>query len=162
MGEDMSSGRLHIDLQCRQCAWAQECREAEVAGWLRRAGMLKRNPQATPEEMRELILAVAARLACPQCGHIGLAAADAPDEEALWPAARRCEVCGKPIPPERLDVFAAATMCVACQQASDQGRAPQETEYCPQCGAPLVVRPTRGQGVTRYALVCSANPPCRV
>jgi hypothetical protein len=148
-------------LRCPACSWAQECGEAETVRQLRTIGMLKRNPHATPLELRELIFAAASRITCPQCSRVGLIATDAPEQDALWPAARRCAICGLPIPEDRLEVFPTATTCVACQQADEQGRAPKHVEYCPKCGAPLVVRQTRGQGITRYTMVCSGTPPCR-
>lgn len=124
--------------------------------------MLKRNPHATSAELRELILAAAGRMTCPECGHIGLITADAPEQEALWPTAPCCTICGRPIPEERLEIFPGATTCVACQRADEQGRAPAPVEYCPKCGSPLTVRQTRGQGITRYARACSGIPPCRL
>jgi predicted RNA-binding Zn-ribbon protein involved in translation (DUF1610 family) len=91
-----------------------------------------------------------------------LLVAEAPEQDVAWPEAPRCTMCGRPIPPERLEVFPDATTCVACQRADEQGRAPAAIEYCPKCGAPLIVRQTRGQGITRYTRACSNTPPCRL
>jgi hypothetical protein len=153
---------LSVDLRCADCTWAQECAEADAVRWLRSIGMLKRDPNASPAELRELLFAAAGRMTCPQCGRVGLLAADAPDRDDLWPAERRCSICGLPIPPERLEAFPDAITCVACQRADEQGSVRNLGEYCPKCGAPLVVKPTRGAGITRYARVCSGNPPCRL
>jgi hypothetical protein len=153
---------LRIDLRCGVCSWAQECAEPDIVRWLSTIGMLKRDPQAEPAVLRELILAAAGRLTCPDCNQIGLIAGDTPEHDALWPTARRCAICGQPIPPERLEIFPQATTCVACQRADEQGRAPAPVEYCPKCGAPLVIRQTRGHGITRYTRACSGTPPCRL
>lgn len=158
----MSNEPLRIELSCPVCSWRQECGEHEVAGRLRAVGMLKRNPHPTRLELRELVMAAAGRMACSNCGQVGLLATDAPDESDLWPSARRCSICGRVIPAERLEVFPAAATCVACQNSEDQGRVGEQAEYCPKCGAPLVVRQTRGQGITRYTRSCSATPPCRL
>lgn len=157
----MPADGLHMDLSCPHCSWALECNEAEILRRVTDAGLVKRNSQLTSPEVRELTLAFASRLVCPTCGHAGLHAVDSPDPEDSWPTAARCEICGQPIPPERLEVFPNARTCVACQRADDAGQAPRETEYCPQCGAPMALRKTQGTGITRYKLVCTAVPPCR-
>lgn len=35
-------------------------------------------------------------------------------------------------------------------------------DYCPRCGGPMELRLSRSGGITRYVLVCAANPPCRL
>lgn len=101
----MPADQLRLDLRCPACRWAQECGEADVAQWLRSQQMLKRNPHASREELRELLLAVAPRLKCPQCGATGLVASPSPEDSAEWPGSAKCEICGQSIPPERLEVF---------------------------------------------------------
>ena len=114
--------------------------------------------------MLELLKSHGARLTCDTCGEPGLlidtnpAAAD----DADWQVAVVCEVCRKPIPDERLDVFPDARRCVDCQNAEEQGRAPIEPDYCPKCGAVVELRVSRGGGVTRYKQACTGQPPCRL
>jgi predicted RNA-binding Zn-ribbon protein involved in translation (DUF1610 family) len=126
--------------------------------WLLAAGMLRRNAKPSAAELRELLPAAAPRLACPECGSQGLAVRD-DDELGDWPAARRCQSCGRAIPPERLEVFPDAELCVACQRGEDQGVAPATGDYCPRCGSPMMVRPSRGRGIARQELACS-DPSC--
>jgi hypothetical protein len=153
---------LRILLRCPACSWCEEGDANMLTQRLRQIGMFKRNSDVTPLEVRELVLAAASRMTCPGCGRIGLLASDALDDDQLWPRARCCGVCGVPIPAERLEVFPNAATCVACQNADEHGRLPEESEYCRKCGALLVIRQTRSQGITRYTKTCSASPPCRL
>lgn len=112
----------------------------------------------------ELLVANLARLKCDACGHAGLLLgtddeADAPDD---WQQAVLCQICIRPIPLERLEVFPHATRCVECQDASDRGVETTEPEFCPKCGALLELRVSRGSGVTRYKQFCTGSPPCRL
>jgi hypothetical protein len=123
--------------------------------------MLRRNQQPTTEEMRELLPVAAAKVSCPACGGRGIHVGQAEgDDDADWPAGRRCQSCGQVIPAERLEVFPEAELCVNCQGRVED-RLPQRTdEFCERCGWPLVVRPSRGRGISRQVLACS-NPDCR-
>ncbi len=125
--------------------------------------MLRRNTDPSREEVRELLTAALPRIACPDCGHIGL------DEEATvvgaegeWPEARLCAECAAPIHPERLEIFPDAQLCTACQRRDETG-APNLAEdvYCPRCGSPMLVKPATGRGIARYVWVCSQYPSCR-
>jgi len=51
--------------------------------------------------------------------------------------------------------------CLACSWAEESGQAPAAVEFCPRCGAPMELRPSKSAGVTRYVMTCTANPPCR-
>ena len=151
---------LRLDLECTACGRAEECDQARIERRLREGGLLKRNPHPSRDELRELIFGVAARLACPQCGHVGLSVEKSPEPQSDWQAAPRCQQCGQLIDPERLEVFPDTRTCVACQRSSDRGASSDQPEYCPRCGSLMEVRQTRGAGITRYALVCS-SPACR-
>jgi hypothetical protein len=120
--------------------------------------MLRRNTDASPAELCELLKAVAGRSPCPRCATTGLSAIEASDDEADWPEAPRCEACGLLIDAERIEAIPGATLCAACQQKADRGHDLAPVEYCPRCGAAMVVRPSRGGGITRYVQVC---PACR-
>ena len=63
---------------------------------------------------------------------------------------------------ERLELLPDTTFCAACQRKAERGETTTETEYCPKCGAPMAVRLSRAAGLTRYVLVCTAQPPCRL
>jgi len=134
---------------------------AGVAQWLRASGRLRSHSEATPDELRELALVLAPQQSCPHCAAVGLTARPADDDEADWPAARRCEECGSLIPAERLEVFPNASLCAACQAGEERGEQTATGEFCAKCGSPLVVKLSRGAGIQRYKLACSNNPPCR-
>lgn len=155
----MPSSPDWIDLKCPHCAWSELHGPAEIVHRLRAAGLLRSNSDATREELIELLRGVAGRLTCPGCQQQGLIAAAAIDEQADWPEARRCDSCGRPIPMERLEAIPTATRCAACQSGVEQGDETGETEFCPRCGSPMVLRQSRSAGITRYVMACSA-PRC--
>jgi DNA-directed RNA polymerase subunit M/transcription elongation factor TFIIS len=148
---------LRMDLACPKCGWAEEAEARQIERRLRDAGLLKRNPHPSRDELRELLLGVAVRLNCPECNHAGLTVHKSPEPEGDWQAAPCCQQCGQPIDPERLEVFPDTRTCVACQRCSDRGAPSDQPEYCPRCGSLMEVRQTRGAGITRYALVCSSR-----
>jgi len=155
----MSSTPRWIDLKCPHCTWSELHGPTEIVRRLRGAGLLRSNSDATREELFELLRGVAGRLICPDCQRQGLVAVPA-NEQADWPEARRCESCGCAIPGERLEAIPTATRCAACQSGVEQGTETVETEFCPRCGSPMVLRQTRSRGITRYVMACSA-PGCR-
>jgi len=57
-----------------------------------------------------------------------------------------------------LEVFPHTRTCVTCQSREDLGKSTGPAEYCPRCGNLMVVRQTRGAGLTRYVSTC---PSCR-
>src|SRR5262249_38658215 len=94
---------------------------------------------------------------------IAVAEGEDPDDaewNADFPAVRGCESCGQPIPPERLEVFPDAELCVACQPRVDAQGAQQTDGDGDRCGWPVGGRPSRGRGVSRKVMACS-NPDCR-
>lgn len=132
-----------------------------AASWLLAAGRLRTQSEATRDELRELVVALAPQIACSACGQLRLTASIIADDPADWPAARRCDDCGELIPPERLEVFPDARLCMKCQRRDDRGFSPDAIEYCPTCGSPLTLGPSRGAGIRRYVMQCTGNPPCR-
>ena len=126
--------------------------------WLHRAGMMRRAKEPDEAMIAELFAQTAGRFSCPQCGRAGLIVEDAGDDggDEAWGMARRCAGCGRPIPPERLEVFPAATHCAACQSSVDSPDA-DEPDYCARCGSIMTLRATRTGGVQRYAMTC---PQC--
>ena len=156
---------LIIDLACPHCPWAEVCGPQQIVAWLHGAGMLKRNPHPSRDELRELLLAVAPRLACPQCSRLGLHAQEGCEQTADWqtagpPTATRCQMCGQPIAAERLEIFPGTRCCAPCQQAAERGgqqaAAPRDPDYCPKCGTPRELRQRKGAGITRYVMTCPA------
>jgi predicted RNA-binding Zn-ribbon protein involved in translation (DUF1610 family) len=152
----------YVELRCPRCPWAEVCGPGDVARWLRQARKLRAESNPEPQILHELLRATAGQLTCPECGHTGLAAGPAPEDLTAWPGDALCTACGKTIPPERLEAVPGATLCADCQRAEESGRPNVEVEYCPKCGAPMELRAKRSGGLTRYAMVCTADPPCRL
>jgi DNA-directed RNA polymerase subunit M/transcription elongation factor TFIIS len=127
--------------------------------WLRTAGMVRRDAAPDVELLPELLKSAALKLKCPKCLANGLTATEQQDEnhDEEWGMARKCAVCQQPIPPERLEVFPGAELCVACQGKSDRGEGSDAPEYCPRCGNLMTLRQVR-RGLTRYVMAC---PSCR-
>ena len=155
------SQRSYVELRCPRCPWTEVCGPKDVVRWLRTARKLRAAGQPEWEVLCELLQSAAGQLPCPGCGAVGLVVGPARDD-ADWPELRRCAACGKTIDGERLEAVPDATLCAACQRAEESGRPQEEIEYCPKCGAPMELRPTRGAGVTRYVMACTAVPPCRL
>jgi predicted RNA-binding Zn-ribbon protein involved in translation (DUF1610 family) len=127
-----------------------------MADWLLRHRIIKSTRENERELLAELFRTSAARFACPQCGHDGLIASpSAPLDDEAWGLARKCETCGAPIPPERLEVFPDTRLCVACQNREERGELKGPAEYCPRCGSIMELSQARG-GITRYVMSCRA------
>lgn len=157
----MNSSNPYYELRCRQCSWTEVCGTEGMVRWLLKVKKIRPGREPDLEILVELFHAVAGQLACPECGATGLTIALA-DDSADWPEDRPCAACGKLISSERLEAIPDATLCAACQNAEEEGRPRVDLEYCPKCGALMTLRPTKTGGLTRYKLVCTANPPCRL
>ena len=156
----MNHDRTYLELRCPGCSWSEVCGPAEIAQWLLRAGKLRRGSDPEWEIMVEVLRATAPKLACPECGRAGLCLGPARDD-ADWPETL-CEACSRPIERERLELLPDTTFCAACQRKAERGETTTETEYCPKCGAPMAVKPSKSAGLTRYVMVCTGDPPCRL
>ena len=157
---------LSFELTCRGCGWRTVCGTDDVANRLRLVGMLRREKDPTEELLAELFVHTAPQMTCPLCKEKKLVAAPAePSDEDWddWEAARLCEVCRQPIPPERVDALPDTKRCVACQALAEAGELNEdEPEFCPKCGALVELRVSRGTGITRYRRFCTGSPPCRL
>ncbi len=151
-------------LECPQCNWQATCTQVEIEQRLRGLGLLRRAPHPPEDLVAELLNVHARQLACDRCGAVGLAVSHADDADTWddWQQAVVCEVCKKPIPLERLEVFSDATRCVGCQDVADRGEEAEEPDFCPKCGSLVELRVSQGSGVTRYKLFCTGSPPCRL
>ncbi len=145
-------------LRCRGCRWNAIAGVDEMAQWLRDVGMLRANKAPEPEILRELFTYASDRYRCPECDKapLKIEEIDEQDDEQ-WGMARACEVCRKPILAERLEIFPDERMCAACKTSNPDGAVQPEVDYCPRCGSVMEMKHGRGQGVTRYSLVC---PSC--
>jgi Prokaryotic dksA/traR C4-type zinc finger len=152
------------ELKCRRCGWRTVCGRDDAIARLRLIGLLRREPDPEESVVGTLLVEAAPRMTCPICKEKTLAAAPVESvDEDDWLAARLCEICRQPIPSERLEALPGATCCASCQQKSDTGELREtEPEYCPQCGALVELRMSRGPGITRYKRVCTGIPPCRL
>jgi Zn finger protein HypA/HybF involved in hydrogenase expression len=155
---------IAYELQCRRCGWRTVCGLDDAVFRLRLIGLLRREPDPDENVVAALVVEAAPRMTCPLCKEKSLVATpaeDAPDGD--WPAAVVCDICRGPIPPERLEALPGVKRCASCQQKSESGQLREsEPEYCPQCGALVEIRMTRGTGITRYKRVCTGIPPCRL
>jgi hypothetical protein len=134
---------------------------------LRSLGMLRRDPDPDDELVGVLMAESISRMTCPSCNEMRLTGH--PLNSAMlpfdveWETAVLCEICREPIPPERLEAIPTTKRCVACQGKSETATGDDvTTEYCPQCGAPVELRVSRGAGITRYKRSCTGEPPCRL
>ena len=150
----------YLQLSCPACSWSDIADIEGLIDWLRPVRKFREGREPEWDIVVELVQAALPELTCPKCGQKGLRVA-AVDDEADWPEPVACEVCGKPVPEERLEFFPGAKLCAACQQADDDGHGSAEVDYCSRCGAPLELRPSRRGGITRYVPTCTGNPPCR-
>ncbi len=153
--------RRFVEATCPDCAWRQSCSDAHMVAMLRAIRELAASKSPEGEILRELFRHAAATLKCPECDHQGLQIGADVGEDDAWHEVRPCEMCGRPIEPERVEAISDATTCVACQRLAEQGNTEVEHEYCPKCGSPMVVVPSRGRGISRYVFRCGGNPPCR-
>lgn len=156
----MDANGMRVRISCRACGWAQDLSVSEMVGQLRAAGILKATSDSSPDVIRALYVASAAKLACPDCEAAGISAREAPaEDDAAWGQRRVCEGCRAPIPRERLEFLPDARLCAACQAGDERGEtSAAEREFCPRCGEVMQVAATRGAGITRYAMRC---PACR-
>jgi transcription elongation factor Elf1 len=145
------------ELTCPQCEWSVACNLDAMLAWLRRHGRLRRADDVDSEFVKELFSANAGRFSCPECGSVGLAAGPPREDEEDWVIGRACEVCGKPISAERIEIFPDAKVCAGCKEDDEAGRSRDQPDYCPRCGGIMQLRPTRGHGISRYQMVC---PDC--
>lgn len=147
-----------FELSCRHCSWTQLCGTGAMIPWLQRSGVLRRESDSDLEVLTELFRTSAGKFTCPECGKVGLAAQEVDEEnDEDWGFARACEVCKRPIPRERLEIFPDTRLCVACQSGEERGAPSADVEYCPKCGSVMALKQVRG-GVTRYSMQC---PVCR-
>ena len=111
------------------------------------------------EVMVQLMPVATAQFCCEACDHTGLDFECVDDEwnDEAWGQLRACERCGGVIPAERVELFPAVKLCVACQRAEEQGE-PDQAEYCPRCGTVMVTKLRSGAGIAGYRLFC---PECK-
>jgi Zn finger protein HypA/HybF involved in hydrogenase expression len=152
------------ELKCRRCGWRTVCGRDDTVARLRLIGLLRREPDPDENVVASLLVEAAPHMTCPLCKEKRLAATpveSSSDDD--WQAAVLCEICRAPIPPERLEALPGVKRCAGCQQKSESGElSGSDPEFCPQCGALVEIRVSRGSGITRYKRVCTGNPPCRL
>jgi Zn finger protein HypA/HybF involved in hydrogenase expression len=155
--------RRFVEAGCPQCAWCQSCNDAHMVAMLRSIRKLAVNKAPAGGILRELFRHSLPELECPKCGHQGLRVGAEVEADEDWQEVetRACDMCSRPIEPERLEAIPDAKTCVKCQRLSEEGNTEVEAEYCEKCGSPMVVVPSRGRGISRYVMRCSGNPPCR-
>jgi hypothetical protein len=158
------------ELTCSNCGWRTVCGREDAIARLKIVGLLRRDPDPDDDLIRVLLTEAAPRMTCPLCKVQRLRAADhdaSQDDDGDWQqgdwqTAVLCEVCRKPIDPERVEALPGVKRCVGCQGQSETGVDTEEPEYCPHCGSLVELRASRGSGITRYRRFCTGQPPCRL
>ena len=153
-----------FELHCSNCGWRTVSGVDDAVARLRLIGLLRRDREPDEDVVAELLVEAAPRMTCPLCKEKRLSAEPASDgsEADDWQAAVLCEMCRQPIDLERLEAIPDTRRCAACQGKADTGQLAEEPEYCPNCGAIVETRVSRGPGITRYKRVCTGHPPCRL
>jgi hypothetical protein len=154
------------ELTCSNCGWRTVCGREDAIARLKIVGLLRRDPDPDDDLIRALLTEAAPRMTCPLCKEQRLRAADhdasQDNDDGDWQTAVLCEVCRKPIDPERVEALPGVKRCVGCQGLSETGTDTEEPEYCPNCGSLVELRASRGAGITRYRRFCTGNPSCRL
>ena len=153
------------ELICHNCHWRTVCGRDDAIARLKIVGLLRRDHDPDEALLRVLFAEAASRMTCPLCKEKRLHAVDfdaSQDNDADWQTAILCEVCRKPIDPERVEALLGVKRCVACQGREESGTAVEEPEYCPNCGSIVELRVSGGSGITRYRRFCTGLPPCRL
>jgi hypothetical protein len=151
------------EVVCSHCGWQTVCGRVDAIARLRIVGQLRRDPDPDDDLVAALLVEAAPQMTCPLCKERKLRARPAADDGAdEWQAAILCEVCREPIDPERVEAIPGTKRCAACQGKAETGQLADEADYCPNCGALVEVRVSRGSGITRYKRVCTGEPPCRL
>lgn len=154
---------LRKTLTCRQCGFRTIAGRDDLVARLRLLGQLRRDRDPVDTIVEALLVEYAPLMTCPTCKSIGLIAGDAEaewDGGDDWQTAAICEICRKPIDPERLEYLPEARRCIECQHKSETGTLPDDDpEFCPRCGALVELRVSRGTGITRYKRFCTGG--CR-
>ena len=158
----MSAEMSEMEFLCRACSWRETCGPQEMTEKLRSLGFLRREKKPDAATVRELLTGAGPRLCCPDCGEEGLVIQPVREEDDEWQDAVLCDVCRKPIPPERLEAIPGTRRCTACQEDNEAGRFKEEPDFCPRCGALLVLKMSSGRGTTRFKMFCTGSPPCRL
>jgi hypothetical protein len=153
-----------FELICRHCGWRTVCGRDDAVARLRRIGLLRREKEPAEDLVETLLVEATPRMTCPVCKNKHLRAQPyQADEAGDWHEAVLCETCRGPIAPERLEALPGARQCAACAAQAEAGQQPGcEPDYCPNCGALVELRVSRGSGITRYKRVCTGDPPCRL
>jgi RNA polymerase-binding transcription factor DksA len=154
------------ELTCRNCKWRTVCGLDDAVARLRIIGQLRREREPDEDIVAALLVESVSRMTCPLCKEKALFARSSlelDNEADDWQAAVLCEICREPIDPERLEAIPGTKRCAACATKAETGQLEEiELDYCPNCGAPIEVRVSRGSGITRYKRVCTGDPPCRL
>lgn len=157
----MNRPTRYLQLSCAACSWSELCGPEGMARWLTRAKKLKTDSEADLDVLYEVFQAAALKLTCPECGNMGLATDPIDESDADWPGPIPCSSCGGAISRERLEALPGVSLCTECQGKDERGQTSGPLEYCQRCGAVMEMRLSRSDGLTRYVMACTGNPPCR-
>jgi len=153
-----------FEIHCSNCGWRTISGVDDAVARLRLIGLLRRDCEPDEDVVAALLVEAAPRMTCPLCKEKRLIAKPTTDvvDADDWQAATLCDVCRQPIDPERLEAIPGTKRCAGCQGKAETGQLTDEPDYCPNCGAIVETRVSRGAGITRYKRVCTGQPPCRL
>jgi hypothetical protein len=163
--ERYNANVFSYELTCSGCGWRTVCGVDDAIARLRLIGLLRREREPDDDLVATLFVESAPRMTCPICKEKALRASptEGLDDDSEWQAAVLCEVCRTPIPLERLDAVPNTKRCAKCQGLAESDKLPDtEPDFCPNCGALVELRVSRGSGISRYKRVCTGSPPCRL
>ncbi len=155
------------EITCSNCGWRTVCGLSDAIVRLRLVGHFRREREPDEQTVAVLLIESTPLMTCPLCKEKQLVArpsieSDTDDGANDWQAAMLCEICREPIDPERVEAIPGTKRCATCQGKAEAGQLVDEPDYCPNCGALVEVRVSRGSGITRYKRVCTGEPPCRL
>jgi RNA polymerase-binding transcription factor DksA len=160
----LSTYMFSFELTCRNCGWRTVCGRDDAIARLRLIGRLRREREPEDELIATLFVDAAPRMTCPLCKEKTLfAQATNLDQAEDWQTAVLCKVCREPIPAERLEAIPATKRCASCAAKAESHDLDEvDPDFCPNCGALIEIRVSRGGSITRYKRVCTGDPPCRL
>jgi hypothetical protein len=139
-------------VHCPTCDWHAIWGPEAMLQVLRQRGALRREKEPDTALVLQLIEQAASQLSCTACQQTGLQLEPWTADFDDGPLHRPCEICGKWIPDERIEVFPQATRCATCQDKPDD--AWSEDDFCPRCGGHVQARLVGGAAVARYRMAC--------
>ncbi len=154
------------EITCSNCGWRTVCGLNDAIVRLRLAGHFRREREPDEETVAVLLVESTPLMTCPLCKEKRRSRGLRLNRTLMMvPTIGKRQCCA---------IFVASRSIrsewrrylgrsgAACQGKAESGQLTEEPDYCPNCGALIEVRVSRGSGITRYRRVCTGEPPCRL